>query len=231
MPIPLSLTRMTTCSPSRCAVSKILPPLSVYLAALVSRFRTICSTRVGVDVDRQRAPSRSTTLSVCLRSSMSGRADSIAWSRIEPRVHAMLSEPNLAARDAGDIEQVVDEPDELSHLPLDDVARPVAALLVGGQLEDGHGVVDGGERVAELVGQHGQELILAAVVLAEGLRPVAPARRGPPSSHTDGGGRGGRPGRCLPATESRPAAGPASCARPTPARGPPPWSDWGASGR
>jgi hypothetical protein len=85
------------------------------------------------------------------------------------RVHEILPQANLPARDAGDVEQVVDEPDELPHLPLDDIARPVAALLVGGQLEDGHRIIDGGERVTKLMGQHGQELILAAVTLAEGL--------------------------------------------------------------
>ena len=121
-----------------------------------------------VDVERQLAPlDRDAEGVPPLVDERPGRLDRLVEDRA--RVHEVLPEPDLPARDARDVEQVVDEPDELPDLPLDDVAGPVAALLVGGHLEDGHGVVDRGERVAQLVGEHRQELVLVAVVLAEGL--------------------------------------------------------------
>ena len=47
MPTPLSRTRKTTSPPSTPAMSWMCPPDGVYLAALVSRFTRICSSRVG----------------------------------------------------------------------------------------------------------------------------------------------------------------------------------------
>ncbi len=47
MPMPLSLTSMTTSSPSSAASSRMRPFGSVYFAALVSRLATICDTRSG----------------------------------------------------------------------------------------------------------------------------------------------------------------------------------------
>ena len=83
------------------------------------------------------------------------------------RVEELLLEANLAAGDPRDVEQVVDQADELPHLPLDDVLGEVDVLRVVGHLEDGDGVADGGERVPQLVGEHRQELVFSSVVLAE----------------------------------------------------------------
>ena len=40
------------------------------------------------------------------------------------QLHGSKPEPDLAPADAGDVEQVVDQPGELVGLPLDDVAAP-----------------------------------------------------------------------------------------------------------
>ena len=75
---------------------------------------------------------------------------------------------DLAARDAGDVEQIVDEASEVPALAFDDVDAPGGVAHLAGRLaEDGDGVADRGERIAELVGQHRQELVLAAIGLAE----------------------------------------------------------------
>ena len=57
---------------------------------------------------------------------------------------------------------------ELPDLPLDDLRGPGPGLLVVGRMPgDLDGVDDGRERVAELVGEHGQELVLAPIRLPE----------------------------------------------------------------
>ena len=60
------------------------------------------------------------------------------------------------------VEQVVNQPGQLLDLTLDHL-RDLLKLGIGRtlQAEDLHGVADRGERVAQLVSQHRQELILA----------------------------------------------------------------------
>ena len=139
----------------------------MYFAALVSRFSDDLLDPRRVDVERQLAPlDRDGEVVPPLVDERPGRLDRLVEDR--PGVDELLAEPDLPAGDAGDVEQVVDEPGELPDLPLDDVARPAAVLLVGGHLQDGHGVVDRRQRVPQLVGEHRQELVLVAVGLAEG---------------------------------------------------------------
>ena len=61
------------------------------------------------------------------------------------------------------VEQVVNQPGQLLDLTLDHLGD-LLKLRIGRtlQAEDLHGVADWGERVAQLVSQHRQELILAA---------------------------------------------------------------------
>jgi hypothetical protein len=85
-----------------------------------------------------------------------------------PRVQAMGFEPDPARGDPGDFQEVIHEACELSHLTLDDVPgllldRVFSAL----EAKEVHGVEDGGEGVAELVGEHRQELVLAAVEVGQ----------------------------------------------------------------
>ena len=76
-----------------------------------------------VDVERQLAPLDRDAQGVPpLVDERPGRLDRLVEDRA--RVDEVLPEPDLAAGDPGDVEQVVDEPDELPDLPLDDVARP-----------------------------------------------------------------------------------------------------------
>ena len=101
------------------------PPVSVYLAALVRRLTTICSSRVGSASSRKR-PRSSETVELVLPL-LDERADRSRrhWSRIGASVDELLAELDLAAGDPGDVEQVVDQPGEVLDLPLDDVRRPV----------------------------------------------------------------------------------------------------------
>ena len=91
-------------------------------------------------------------------------------------VDDFLAKLNFPSADAGDVEQVVNEPGELFDLPLDDLRGPLERLVKFGLSCDEHGVADGGERVSELVGEHREELVLAAVRLAQQPPPLVSAR-------------------------------------------------------
>ena len=83
---------------------------------------------------------------------------------------ALLAHQQAAARNARDVEQVVDQARHLVDLAVDDLAAP---LQLGFRrslpLEDRHRVADRRERVAQLVGERGQELVLAPVGVAQRL--------------------------------------------------------------
>jgi hypothetical protein len=89
------------------------------------------------------------------------------------------------------------------HLPAEHAARALRhARVLGAQLHELQGREHGGERVAQLVGEHGQELILAAVrflrfavearvVEREPRAPAEVLRHGQVRGHVAPGGRGG----------------------------------------
>src|SRR4051812_39034002 len=84
--------------------------------------------------------------------------------------HQLAADRELAARDARDVEEIVDEPRHLVDLAVDHRARPFElrreAALLGEQRDR---VADRRERVAQLVRQHGEELVLAPVGFAQRL--------------------------------------------------------------
>jgi hypothetical protein len=124
-------------------------------------------------------------------------ADDLAGQRHD--VHRLAQQIDLPPGDPGDIEQVVEQAGHVSHLPVEDVARARGHLLGNAwSPEQVGGVEHGAERVAQLVGQHGQELVLALVGLPERqhhltqllLRPPplgdVPAHPDQPLGHTGG---------------------------------------------
>ncbi len=80
------------------------------------------------------------------------------------QVDPLGAEPDLAVRQPGDVQQVVDQPRHVPDLPLDHVAGELDQRRVVGRLpQDVDRVEHRGQGVAQLVGEHGEELILAAV--------------------------------------------------------------------
>ena len=72
-------------------------------------------------------------------------------------------EVDLAVGHARDVEQVVNQPGQLLDLTLDHLGHlPNRGIRPALQAEDLHGIANWGQRVAQLVSQHRQELILAA---------------------------------------------------------------------
>ena len=85
-----------------------------------------------------------------------------------PGVEGLYLKLDLAASDARDIEEIVDQSDEMVDLPGDDIAGPEHAFLLEIEhLEQLGGGADGCQRVAQLVGEHRQELVLAPVVFLD----------------------------------------------------------------
>ena len=99
-----------------------------------------------------RARRDSETDSSWRRDSISGRAVSTARATASRRSTAPLAELDLAAVDAGDVEQVVDQPGQVADLPLGDVPDLLGLGAVEAvRAEHVQGVQDRGEGVAQLV--------------------------------------------------------------------------------
>lgn len=82
-------------------------------------------------------------------------------------------EHQLARGVLGNVQQVVEQPREVERLAPDDLLG--AAELLGDLGENGDGVADGAQWIADLVPQHGQELVLGAIG-GLGFGPGGPLR-------------------------------------------------------
>src|SRR5262245_48084357 len=77
---------------------------------------------------------------------------------------------DLAARDARDIEQVLDKPGEMVDLAADGLSRlPILLAVRHGAIEDEEAVGDRRQRISEFMRQSGKELVLAPVGPEEAL--------------------------------------------------------------
>src|SRR6266545_4128806 len=174
IPIPSSRTLSTVSSPLRVTRTHMWPPSGVNLAALLRRLRMTWGEARGIAVHTH------------------GIAPEIHLDRVVPlleerergldrpgddgrEVEHLPVQDDLAARDPADVEQVVHEPTEVPHLALDQLARPDDGGVrhLAGR-HHGHGVADGGERVAQLVAEHGEELVDLPALLLERLHALAP---------------------------------------------------------
>jgi hypothetical protein len=103
------------------------------------------------------------------------------------KVGGLRAQRQLAARDPAHVEQVVHESTEVPELALDHLVAPAHLATAGGLLaQQLHHVPDRGERIAQLVRQHREELVLAPVAIAQRRLGLAQAR-----------GRRGQLGRAL----------------------------------
>ena len=139
------------------------PPFSLYLAALFRRFTTTCSSRVGSTLT-QRFPRSIETSSVCFRSSTSGLTVAAALSRI-----GVASSTSLRSSILPRLMRETSSRSSMSRVRcficrvMTSIDQSICSLrpAPGGHAD---GVADGGERVPQLVGEHGEELVLALVV-------------------------------------------------------------------
>ena len=161
MPMPVSATRTSTLPSAGSATTVIVPPCSVYLAALASRFDITCASRSASPSTTR--PFRGTcTSNVCRRCSINGLASSMPLAMTSLMAIAFAFQFHLAARNTRDIEQVVHEARQMLHLALDDRALPFCRAIAPQPHELKCGL-NRRERVSQLMAEHRQELVLGAV--------------------------------------------------------------------
>ena len=143
----------------RLAMTDTRPPDGVNLAALVRRLSTICEMRVA-------SASRSNGVAGISSVRLTPAAGQLRLRRFNgafddrAQVDAFLAQRQLAASDAADVHQVVDQPHQLQDLPLHHaggVARRLGRAL---HAEDRGDVAQRRQRVTELVRQRREEFIL-----------------------------------------------------------------------
>ncbi len=90
------------------------------------------------------------------------------------QLYRLLAELDLALADARHVQQIVEQALHVLHLPRNDgaVAGSLLFLARRGAIEDLDGAEDGRQRIAQLVRQHRQKLVLAAIGLAQLLLRV-----------------------------------------------------------
>ena len=176
MPMPLSLT-LTMASPLS------TPGGHPDHAAVVGVFRRVVQQirehlrephRVAGDADRRRIRSRRGSRDAGCRAP--GRLVSIAALTMRGEIERLLLDLDDAARDARHLEQVVDQAVEVVDLPLHHRARRRGAGVFerARQFQDLEAVHDRRERVAQLVAERGEELVLAAIGGAQRLLGLLP---------------------------------------------------------
>jgi len=90
------------------------------------------------------------------------------------QVDELALEHDFALRDAADVQEIVDHAAEVTQLPIDDLVLPSASVVARGVVgEDGERVLDRRQRVAQLVAEHREKLVLAAVGVLETAQEIA----------------------------------------------------------
>ena len=159
----------------------------MYLAALVSRFETTWLEPRRVAVHAQAAPRHVDRQRVgALLEQRAGHLDRLRDHLGE--LDELGLQLDLAARDARDVEQVVDQPRQVVDLALDDGALALRARLAA-QPHQLQRRQDRRQRVAQLVAEHRQELVLRAVGALGGLAQAVHLLRAP-AAPAPGCGRG-----------------------------------------
>ncbi len=167
MPTPLSVMVATAWAPSRAMRAEIELPGGEYLALLLSRFANTCAMRVASasmkNASRRRAHVQRVPPGFDERPA---RLDGHAQG--DGEIQLLFAQFQAALRDARNVQQVVDEPHELLQLALEQLTRARGRGGVGlREPQNFDGIADGRERIAQLVSQGGEELVLAAMGVAQ----------------------------------------------------------------
>ena len=99
---------------------------------------------------------------------MSGRLDSMAWATTAEIVGRLASQADESPRDAGHVHEVVDQPDQVLDLPVND-GRGLGELRLRKVRQDDElrGQPHRGQGVAQLVREHREELVFPAARVHE----------------------------------------------------------------
>ena len=168
MPMPVSVTEITTWSPSRRAARSIRPPSGVYFTALFSRLLTTWAIRVRVG-DRSAGLRRAAARPACGRP----RSPAACWSRRRWPARLCRSTRSLRSSTlplemrAMSSRSSTSRTRCLSWRSIMSRARSQGLWVVGGHAHQLQAVGDRRQRIAQLVGEGGQELGLAPVGLGQ----------------------------------------------------------------
>jgi hypothetical protein len=168
IPSPESVTFSTASSSACCQASSIVPCGRVYLAALSSRLLTTWIRRSSSPKTHTGWPGGS-NLKSCPRSSNMGRTVSTAQRAISPSStvrRRMMMAPRVMRATSS---RVVDQARQVTRLPVHH-RHQLQQRVVGERMptQDRQRAADGRERIAQFVRQHRQELVLAAIGVAQG---------------------------------------------------------------
>ena len=133
-----------------------LLPLPAVLGGVVQQVGEDLNHPVRVDVDGQPVGRDRDAQGLALLAKQR-ESDLGGLRRDGGELHALSVQFDLAAGDARDIEQIVDQPTQVRNLALDDLELGIDLAAAAEDLERGHDRCQG---VAQLVTQHGQELVL-----------------------------------------------------------------------
>ena len=138
------------------------PPTGVYFVALLSRLPKICWSRTGSPITVAGA-GPSDMMRRWRLCSIRGRSVSAACSTARAKVHGLALQLDQAPADAGHVEEIVEQPRQVIGLAPDQAARPI--VLRPGRLPVEHrqGIDDHAHGVAQLVGEHREELVLGLI--------------------------------------------------------------------
>ena len=173
MPMPVSLTTISTCEFTRSRRTCTRPRFGVNFTAFDTRFQTTCCRRPG---SPDTGPTRGSTIGLDAHALGVGgglnRRDGVVDD--QRQLHRLHVEPDLARHDARDIEDVLDDlrqPRGVAFERLEPARRLVARQDAAAQQP--RVADDRVERRAQLVRQDGEELVLHPV---GGLRLRVEAR-------------------------------------------------------
>ena len=148
-------------------ITRCCPFASVYLAEFVNRFPMTWVSRTGSaftsrDSVGRKASRRCPWASISDCCHLHGSGDHGGdFDRLLPKV-------DLATHDSRDVEQIVDQANQVMYLPFHHVPRLLQCRSIDPRdLQYLEGVADRGERVAQLVREGREELVLATVGLGQ----------------------------------------------------------------
>jgi hypothetical protein len=166
MPMPVSQIDTAAHAPSRESATVMFPSRSVYFRRVVDEVGEDLAhaDRIGVDhealaaIDKRHAVSRIVDRRAVVLDGVADRGGEV------DRRLAQLDRP---AVDARQLEEVVDQAHEVRGLTLEHFVHASRGLAVGRHAQDLQAVAQRRKRIAELVGERRQELVLAPVGLAQ----------------------------------------------------------------
>ena len=165
--MPLSMTLMTTSEPAFSGEEIDPAAFRGVLGGIIQKVGQNLGQPRGVDFEHDSdAPEAKSRARACNHRAEAARLHGQLDDAVE--LDRLFLEHDRSTGDPGNIEEVVDDPGHVLDLLGDDVDRPTQIGAVRPfDAHDLNGVADGRQRVPQLVGEHGEEMVLALIGVAK----------------------------------------------------------------